>query len=202
MPTVASLQRRTPAIRYNVGRIVGLFALLCGALQPLYGADPADRPTESQVKAAYLYNFGKFVRWPADAKLETFDICVLGKNSFEPALLATVKGESIDGKTIVARNIPNVQEASNCRILFASAPEENRVKFILTTIKRTGILTVSDIPGFAMQGGMIELVNHEGRIRFVVNLAAVNRGGLTVSSELLKVAVKVVGMSSAPEVGK
>jgi YfiR/HmsC-like len=176
MPTVASLQRRTPAVRYNVGRIVGLFALLCGALQPLHGADPA--------------------------KLETFDICVLGKNSFEPALLATVKGESIDGKTIVARNIPSVQEASNCRILFVSAPEENRVKFVLTTIKRTGILTVSDIPGFATQGGMIELVNHEGRIRFVVNLGAVNRGGLTVSSELLKVAVKVVGMSSAPEVGK
>ncbi len=190
-----------PSVRWNIGWAVVLFALFCAAL-PVYGADSTERPTESQVKAAYLYNFGKFVRWPAGAKPETFDICILGKNSFEAALRETVQSESIDGKTIVARNIASVQDASNCRILFISAPEESRVKIILSTIKRTGILTVSDIPGFAAHGGMIELVSQEGRIRFEVNLAAVNQAGLTVSSELLKVAVKVVGTSSAPEVGK
>jgi len=200
MSKVARLQRRTPALRFSLGLVVG-FVVFCATLGPLYGADATERPTDSQVKAAYLYNFGKFVRWPGSNR-DTFDICVLGKNSFDTELVATVKGEAIDGKPIAAKTIAGVQEASNCRILFVSAPEESRVKYILSTIKRTGILTVSDIPGFAARGGMIELVNEEGRIRFEVNLAAVNQAGLTVSSELLKVAVKVTGMNSAPEIGK
>jgi len=199
----AKPQGRRPAVRLQIGCGLCVFALLlCSALQPVYGTDQAERPTESQVKAAYLYNFGKFVRWPAKAAVETFDICVLGKDTFGPALLATVTGESIDGKSVVARNIPSVQEASNCRILFVSSSEDKRLKVILAAAKRLGTLTVSDIPDFAAQGGMIELVTQEGRIRFEVNLTAVNQAGLTVSSELLKVAVKVTGMNSAPEIGK
>ena len=106
-------------------------------------------------------------------------------------------GEHIDGNNILVRNISGPQEAAHCRILFVSYRSRKRFKALLTSVKQPNLLTVSDIPGFAERGGMIGLVNEEGRIRFEVNLAAVNDAGLTVSSELLKVAVKVVGTGQA-----
>ncbi len=160
-----------------------------------------EHPTEAQVKAAYLYNFGKFVRWQTPATGETFDICVLGKDPFHGALSSTVAGERVDGKSIVARDISTV-ESSRCQILFISTSEESRLKAVLTAARRTNTLTVSDMPEFAEHGGMIGLVNVEGKIRFEVNIAAVNDAGINVSSQLLKVAVKVVGTNSVKEIAR
>ena len=160
-----------------------------------------EHPTEAQVKAAYLYNFGKFVRWQTPTPGETFDICVLGKDPFHGALSSTVAGERIEGKSIVARDISTV-ESSRCQILFISTSEESRLKAVLTAARRTNTLTVSDMPEFAEHGGMIGLVNVEGKIRFEVNIAAVNDAGINVSSQLLKVAVKVVGTNSVKEIAR
>jgi YfiR/HmsC-like len=151
------------------------------------------RPTESQVKAAYLFNFGRFVRWPVPAdSVDSLQICVLGKNSFGTVLDATVKGESISGKPVTTRNIPSMREADGCHILFISMSEEARLSTVLASAKRLPALTVSDIPRFAERGGMIGLVNQADRIRFEVNVAPVEDSGLTVSSELLKVALRVI----------
>jgi hypothetical protein len=151
------------------------------------------RPTESQVKAAYLFNFGKFVRWPVLANsVDSLQICVLGKNSFGTVLEATVKGEAISGKPVTTRNIPSMHDADGCHILFVSMSEETRLSAVLASAKRLPVLTVSDIPHFAERGGMIGLVNQEDRIRFEVNIAPIEDSGLTVSSELLKVALRVI----------
>ena len=187
-----------PAALHLPALLISFFfcAIVCTAQQ--------SRPTESQVKAAYIYNFGKFVRWQAQPQQnsDSFDICVLGKNPFGQALETTVAGEKIDGKNIGVKNVSNLPESSHCKILFISSSEENRLKSILGTTKQLNLLTVSDIPGFAERGGMIELVNVEGRIRFEVNVAAVSDAGLTVSSELLKVALKVIGTKQAWEVNQ
>lgn len=180
-----------------------LALLLCSSLLSFYGSAQQTHPTESQVKAAYLYNFGKFVRWGAPGPdSDSFDICVLGKNPLGSALAATVSGEKIDGKGIVVRNIANLPAAAHCKILFVSSSEQSRLKSIFATARQSSSLTVSDIPGFAEGGGMIELVSQEGRIRFEVNVAAINDAGMTVSSELLKVAVKIIGSNQAREQGK
>ncbi|MGB8987865.1 MAG: YfiR family protein [Candidatus Sulfotelmatobacter sp.] len=151
------------------------------------------RPTESQVKAAYLFNFGRFVRWPVPAdSVDSLQICVLGKNSFGTVLDATVKGEAISGKPVTTRNIPSMREADGCHILFVSMSEEARLSAVLASAKRLPALTVSDIPRFAERGGMIGLVNQADRIRFEVNVAPIEDSGLTVSSELLKVALRVI----------
>lgn len=151
------------------------------------------RPTESQVKAAYLFNFGKFVRWPVLANsVDSLQICVLGKNSFGTVLDATVKGEAISGKPVTTRNIPSMHEADGCHILFVSSSEEPHLSTVLAGAKRLPVLTVSDIPRFAERGGMIGLVNQEDRIRFEVNVAPIEDAGLAVSSELLKVALRVI----------
>lgn len=151
-------------------------------------------PTESQVKAAYLYNFGKFVRWQADhiSPSESLEICVLGKDPFGAVLDSTIAGESIDGRKITVRRIARLQDAAPCSILFVGASEASRLASILTAAQHFNALTVSDLPHFVEQGGMIGFVTQEGRIRFDVNRAAAEQSHLILSSELLKVATKVI----------
>jgi hypothetical protein len=148
------------------------------------------KPNEYEVKAVYLYNFGKFVRWPS-ATGETFAICVLGQDPFGPALNATVAGETINGANITAARISRVEEAANCRIVFISSSEEARLKQILSALDRSSVLTVSDLPQFSRHGGMVEFVFDGKKIRFEVNLAPAEHAGLEFSSELLKLAANV-----------
>lgn len=177
--------------------------LLCFSFHPYHSNAQQAHPTAPQIKAAYVYNFGKFVRWQSPpAGSDSFDICVLGKNPFGSTLASTVAGEKLDGRDIRVRNISNPPEAAHCRILFVSSSEESHLKPILVLARQASLLTVSDMHGFAERGGMIELVNLEDRIRFQVNANAVNEAGLTVSSELLKVAVKVIGTNQAREITK
>jgi hypothetical protein len=156
------------------------------------------RPTESQVKAAYLYNFGKFVTWPEVRGPEagSFEICILGKDPFGEVLDATVNGESIERKQIRVRRLATVQNAASCNILFISASEESRLSTILSVAQRLHLLTVSDIKHFAERGGVIGLVPQQERIRFEVNRSAAERCHLVLSSELLKVATRVIENSS------
>jgi hypothetical protein len=149
------------------------------------------RAEEAEVKAAYLYNFGKFVRWPGNAAGGEFTLCVLGRDPFGEALDRTIEGETIGGISLTSRRIRSVREASGCKVLFVSRSEEARESGVLETLGQAPVLTVSDIPGFIERGGMIEFVNEGSRIRFRINLQAAEAAGLTLSSELLRVATAV-----------
>jgi hypothetical protein len=168
--------------------------LLC-CLIPTGARAQQSRPTESQVKAAYLYNFGKFVTWPdtGSGSAGSFEICILGKDPFGVVLDSTVSGGSIGDRKVTARKIASLQDSGHCRILFISSSEQGRLRAILTAAKASNQLTVSDIPDFAEKGGMIQFVPQENKIRFEVNLPATEEAGLMLSSELLKVATKVIG---------
>jgi hypothetical protein len=159
---------------------------------PLHAQDA--HPTESQVKAAYLYNFGKFVRWPEgrSAKLDSLAICILGKDPFGAVLDSTVAGENIDGRKITVKRLSSIQETAQCSVLFVSSSEERRLAAILPAAQRLSMLTVSDMQNFAQRGGAIGLLNEQGKIRFEVNRTAAEQSHLVLSSELLKVAIKVI----------
>jgi hypothetical protein len=153
-----------------------------------------DRPSEYQIKAAYLYNFGKFVNWPAEvAAASEFDVCVLGSDPFGPLLDATVSDSTINGKRVIVKRIARAQEATGCRVVFIAASESQRLGSDLAVLGRLHVLTVSDNPHFLERGGIIQFVFAGDRVRFAVNLTAAQQAGLTLSSELLKVATKVVG---------
>jgi YfiR/HmsC-like len=171
-------------------KIVAIVVALCSCLN-LHAQQP--KPGEYDVKAVYLYSFGKFVRWPAEtmAKSGSFPICVLGHDPFGPALDTALAGSAVDGKGAEARRISKPQEALDCRILFVSSSETSRLKDIFAALDKTNILTVSDIPQFSKLGGMIQFVLDGNKIRFEVNLTAAENAGLTLSSELLKVATAV-----------
>ncbi len=150
-------------------------------------------PTENEVKSAYLYNFGKFVEWPAKATSvgEFFPICVLGDDTFGSTLETTIARESISGKKVLVKRVPKPQDALSCRILFISSSQQSRLKEILAELDNTSVLTVSDMPEFTRRGGMIQFVVEANKVRFEVNLTSAERTGLTLSSQLLKVAIDV-----------
>ena len=152
------------------------------------------KPSEYKVEAAYLYNFGRFVEWPAKsatAQTSSFTICVLGEDPFGQALDATLAGEAIGNQRVIARRISSPQMSADCQILFISSSEANRLNKIIEALDKNAILTVSDIPQFSQHRGMIQFVLEENRIRFEVNLTATQRAGLTLSSDQLKVATVV-----------
>ena len=152
------------------------------------------KPREFEVKATYLYNFARFVEWPttaAVAKSDSFPICVLGQDPFGPALDTIVAGETIGGKAVLAKRVLKPQDAVSCRVLYISLSEETRLREVLAGLDKAAVLTVSDIPQFSQRGGMIQFVQESNKIRFEVNLASAEDAGLTLSSELLKVAVLV-----------
>ncbi len=162
------------------------------AIPALHAQNP--KPTDYEVKAAYLYNFGRFVEWPgkvAAAQGGSFTVCVLGRDPFGPSLDAALAGETVGGKTIVAKRISSPEESGNCQILFLSLSEDSHLNTIIADLDKKAVLTVSDMPQFAQRGGMIQFVLEGKRVRFEVNLTATQRAGLTLSSELLKVATTV-----------
>jgi len=152
------------------------------------------KPSEYQVKAASLYNFGRFVKWPAGVaagKSDSFAVCVLGQDPFGSTLDSTLAGEALDGKPVVIRRIARPQDAADCRILFVSSTEEHHLKEILAATDQASVLTVSDIPGFSRRGGIIQFIAEGDRVRFEINLSRAESARLILSSELLKVAAAV-----------
>lgn len=152
--------------------------------------------TEYEVKAAFLYNFGKFVEWPSAAFPNTGEylvIGVLGENPFGTILDEAISGKTIQGKKLVVKRFTRVKDALNCHILFISSSEESRLTEILTTLANTSVLTVGEMQEFARRGGMIRFRMENNKVRFEINLAATERAGLTVRSQLLKLATVVSG---------
>jgi hypothetical protein len=169
--------------------------MLAGCGAPAFSAFAQQgKPGELQVKAVYLYNFAKFIEWPADAaaaKDQPFSICILGRDPFGSVLDTTLAGEKIGNSRPIARRVASTREAVDCEILFISSSESGGVKQILASVNKRGVLTVSDLPDFTSVGGMIQFVLRNNKTRFEVNLTAAEKAGLTISSQLLKVATAV-----------
>jgi YfiR/HmsC-like len=192
---VLSLPSHRHATWRRLFRAVGLIAIASWAfLADPYSHAQQPKASEFQVKAAYLYNFGRFVEWPDENpsdKSQPFEICVLGTDPFGPTLDATLASETIGGKSVAAKRISKPQDVDSCRILFISSSEESHLKEVLSALDKSSVLTVSDIPRFSQRGGMIGFILDGGRVRFDVNLASAQGARLTLSSELLKVATNV-----------
>jgi hypothetical protein len=143
---------------------------------------------EYRVKAAFLYNFAKFVEWPPQAFKTPQDpiaICVLEPNPFGTALAELIRGKSIDGRPIVFRIVQEAEEAGACQILFVSASAEKRFRSLEGNLRPAGVLTVGEAPGFAADGGVLNFKLDAGRVRFEINLDAARRAQLNISSKLL-----------------
>ena len=165
-----------------------LATLLFSAV-PLY----AQGLTEYDVKAAYLFNFGKFLRQPEVSGRSSFDICLLGRDDIGAALEKLTANERNDGLPERTVRLPRAAAGRSCAIVFISNSEAERVDRELAELAGAPVLTVSDMPRFLEHGGMIQFDMQGKHVRFSVALNPVNRAGLSLSSELLKVALSVTG---------
>jgi hypothetical protein len=175
----------------SIGLRAVIVVMMLGARGVGLDAQPSGA-TEYEVKAAYLYNFGRFIQWPEDIPADQpFEICVVGRDPFGPMLDATLKGASISGRPTAVRRLSKAGEAGGCRIAFVSVSEAGRLKETLTALEGSGVLTVSDIPEFAQRGGAIQFVLAGNKVRFEINLMTAQNAGLVLSSDLLKVAIAI-----------
>jgi hypothetical protein len=148
---------------------------------------------EYEIKAAYLFTFARFVEWRPQSSRDdsAFTICVLGTDPFGAVLDTTLAAAAIRGRKVGARRLTAADAATGCHIVFVGASEDPRIGTTIASLTASGTLTVSDMPRFAERGGMIQFVTTANRVRFEINLGSARQAGLTMSSELLKVASAV-----------
>ena len=171
-------------------RVRAASVVLAASLACASGA-AAQSSGEYDVKAAYLYNFAKFVEWPAESFPSPdapFAICVLGQDPFGQSLDDIVEGERIQGRPLVVRRLHGWDDAQLCHILFVSASvQEDFVQLLgAHTFQRT--LTVGDVPRFLTAGGHISFFLEGSTVRFAIHQANVARTDLQISSKLMRVA--------------
>lgn len=143
---------------------------------------------EYQVKAAFLNKLLMFVKWPESVQeSDQIVIGILGANPFKP-YAKDIEGQSVRGKRVMAKQIFTVREARQCHLVFIGSSEKDRLGYILSALASSPVLTVSDSDGWAKQGVMMNFYMEQGMVRFEVNIEAAKHAGLTVSSQLLKLA--------------
>lgn len=174
-------------------RRIALTFVLCAMTCALASPTP-----EYQVKAAFLFNFSQFVSWPPKAfgsAHAPIVIAVLGQDPFGSDLDAMVSGQHVNGHPFVVRRYRDVSGVDGCHILFIDQSESAQLPEILRTLRGRAILTVSDIEGSAQSGVMIDLITQNDHVRMHINLAAARASGLSLSSQLLKLA-QIIGPKS------
>lgn len=175
---------------------VATFALALFAVAALARAGELP-PSEYEVKAVFLYNFAKFVEWPAEAFRGAgapFVICVVGDDPFGELLENTTRGERVNGHEIAIRRFNSEDGLRGCHIVFVSTSERKRLTRVFDAVKGSATLTVGETEDFARQGGVIDFVKERYRIGFEINVAAAERAQLKISSKLLSLA-RIVGSS-------
>jgi hypothetical protein len=147
------------------------------------------------VKAAFLFNFARFVEWPAESTsgATAINLGVLGSDSIGDALRTMVKDKTVAGRRLTVRRASSDDDLSALHLLFISQAEKARVPDVIKRLEGSAVLTVSDVDRFCESGGVIGLVVESNHVRFDVSLGAAERSRLRVSSKLLNLARKVHG---------
>lgn len=150
---------------------------------------------EYQVKAAFLFNFAKFVEWPSSSFSDAsapLQICVFGQDPFGEALRNITNEKTVNGRKFEIRQVSDLRDARSCHILFVASSGKIPAKQIVEALRGASVLTVGDTKGFAEQGGMINFVLENDRVQFEVSRKAAEEAGLKISSKLLSVAKLVI----------
>jgi hypothetical protein len=172
-------------------RMLLSIALLLLLLEPQLARGQA--VSEYQVKAAYLYNFAKFVDWPAESftsPTAPIRLCVLNDRPFQTRLEQIVNGKNIIGRPVLAIPVQTGEESRDCQVLFISSSQQPRHIFDL--LQGASILTVGETTGFLEEGGIINFVIQGDQVHFQVNHKTATKARLRMSSRLLSLAKGVI----------
>ena len=175
-------------------RATPFFCLIWILLLTGPGSHAQESPlTEYQIKAAFIFNFAKFVEWPKAAFAATGSpivIGIIGENPFHDDLARTVRNKTVDDHPLVIKHFRSPSEATNCQILFISTSEKSRLAEILEALKGASVLTVGETDRFTETGGMINFFQAGTKLRFRINQEAATKAGLKISSKLLSLGAR------------
>jgi hypothetical protein len=161
---------------------------------------------EYQIKAAFLYNFIKFVEWPKGrfpGESEPIVIGVVGKDPFGE-VLDQVAQKPVKDRGLKVRRFPSVSSEDadpihpqldalrQCHVLFICPSEKKATGRLLAAVADSAVLTIGDAPGFLEEGGMINFLVEDRKVRFEIGLAKARTAKLDISSQLLRLAKRVV----------
>lgn len=148
--------------------------------------------TEYDIKAAYLYNFIKFVTWPAPSEnTAPLQVCLFGEDPINEKLLP-LKEVRINDREVEVIDVTDKSNLSACTVLYIARAEKRQAQELITQLGTAPVLVVSDIEGFAKLGGTIGFITLGNVIRFDVNLKSARESQLSISSKLLELANQVV----------
>jgi hypothetical protein len=167
--------------------VVGIFFILFLAWTTVASAEVSN---PNIVQAAFIHKFTLFIDWPQSktpAAGGKFRICMIGETPMRSAL-EILKGEKVGKGEVELFKITKPSQIPTCKILFISPTEKHRLKEIFQDTKDRPVLTISNYPGFASHGGMINFVVVEDKVRFEINLVTARTSGLKISSKLLRIA--------------
>ena len=182
----------------KTGRMLPALAILAVVMLPCQSIGQEAITNEYQVKAAYLFNFAKFVEWPANTFSNAgspLEICVIGSNPFGHGLEDSIAGKTVSGRPIAISHKSDAVEARSCQIVFIGVSDKRQIPQLLRQLNGASVLTVGDTSGFTDDGGMINFVLEGDRVRFEANLDAAEHAHLKISARLLSVAKAVMGKS-------
>ena len=164
-----------------------LVALLCSA--SAFSMADNHQTTEYKLKAAFLYNFSRFVTWPEHARQKNgeFNLCILGSDPFRE-LLDPLSGKSVQNSSLNIKRLTTLDQDHGCQIIYISQTGNRNLKHIMSGLKTQAALTVSDIEGFTAYGGIIQFKLVDNKVRFNINTDNASQAGLTISSKLLSLA--------------
>jgi hypothetical protein len=181
--------------RLHLSIVVAVAMGVCCLGQPYAEAPPAQ---EYQVKAAFIYNFAKFIEWPPGVFPDSqapLVLCIVGVDPFGLAL-DTLQEKTVKDRKLVIHKSTQVGDLASCHMAFICASEKERLAQLLNVLQQAHVLTISDGESFLQAGSIIDLITVNNKIGFEINMDAAQRAGLTISSQLLKLATTVRGKRS------
>ncbi len=150
---------------------------------------------EYQIKAAFIYNFAKFVEWPQtvfENESDSIIICIAPNNEPDSDVFFSLNNKTVGGKKIKVRICDDIKDIGDCQILFLDSTDPRFIQEVLRTVKDRSVLTVGHIRGFTQEGPVINFFIKEGKLRFEVNLDAAKRSGIKLGSQILMSAENII----------
>jgi hypothetical protein len=172
-----------------------IFALFLFVLSATNAFGESKGYTEYKIKAGYIYNFARFIKWP-ERSFEnapgSFQICLIEGSAFETQF-QKIEGKTISGKKLTVKRLNTQDKLQQCQILFIPSSEKNNMSAIIESLGDSNVLTVGDVRDFHLFGGMVSLIKKADRIKLEINLKATKRKGLQINAKLLEIATIVDG---------
>jgi len=180
MPVLEDITDKKVFLQLLITVCIILYTGIFAHSQTLFGP-------EYSVKAAFVYNFTKFVEWPEEAYMDANDfiiLCII-PDSPNTDVFLSLQDKKVRGKRIIVKKCDKIEELQGCNILFLDSTDKAFIQKVLRETRDRNILTIGHMKGFSQDGGIINFFTEEGRLRFEVNLDAAQRADLKLGSQIL-----------------